>query len=151
MNKIVFTIVIIGLLAGCGEIYRYSESGQVGWALKKAIRDEHKPEVRLKELTRFDWDEFFLFDPYTPTAEICKELSLNASKCKDTIKPESTDDGEMLLVFRNIGKVVHLVFGLEPAEQNKAMLLKQFIWSENWALKISGCTESIWETHYTPS
>jgi hypothetical protein len=106
-NLFILLLLLI-CLSGCGEAYRYSKSGEVGWALKKAIRDQHKHEVVLKELTRFSWDELFLFSPYEPTSEVCKRLGLSPTECKETIKNESTDDGEMLMVFRNKGKVVHV-------------------------------------------
>ena len=101
-------LVFLFCLAGCGEVYRYSKSGEVGWALKKAIRDERKHEVIVKELTHFNWDELFLFSPYEPTSEVCKRLGLSPAECKTTIKDQSTDDGVMLMVFRNKGKVIHV-------------------------------------------
>lgn len=107
MKKIIFAFVIFGL-AGCGEIHRYSGSSAVGAALKERIRDEHRSEVVLKELTHFDWDEFFLFNPYAPTTEICQALDLDAAECKNTIKYTSTADDEMLLVFRYHRKIVHV-------------------------------------------
>lgn len=108
MKKSITLVVLLASLAGCGEVYRYSESGKVGWALKKALRDERRQEIVLKDLARFEWDEFFTFDPYAPTDAICKRLELASAECKETINTESTDDGEMLLVFRNRGMVVHV-------------------------------------------
>lgn len=108
MKKLLFTIISLSLLMGCGALYRYSKSGEVGWALKKAIRDDHKQEIVLKDLTHFNWDEFYVFNPYTSTDDVCKQLGLSSVECKNTIKAASTDDGVMLLVFRNQGKVVHV-------------------------------------------
>lgn len=107
MKKLLIITISLILLAGCGALQRYFRSGEVGWALKKAIRDNHKQEVVLKDLTHFNWDEFYVFNPYTSTDEVCKQLGLSSEECKNTIKAESTDDGIMLLVFRNQGKVVH--------------------------------------------
>jgi hypothetical protein len=103
------TIIAITLLclSGCGNIYRYFSSGEVGWALKRELRDKRTQEVTIAKLTKFQWDELFLFGPYYPTSEICKRLNLTPAECKSTITSESTDDGEMLMVFRNTGKVVH--------------------------------------------
>lgn len=58
-------------------------------------------------ITKFSWDEFFVFGAYTPTSEVCQNLSLPKNECEATITSESTDDAEMLMVFRLNGKVVH--------------------------------------------
>jgi len=108
MRKLLILGISFFFLIGCGSLYRYAKSGEVGWALKKAVRDEHKQEIVLKDFTPFKWDEFFIFNPYTSTEEVCKQLGLNSIECKNTIKKESTDDSEMLLVFRQQGKVVHV-------------------------------------------
>lgn len=49
----------------------------------------------------------FAFDPYAPTIYVCKRLALPDDQCQKQIKVESTDDDEMLLVFRKDRKVVH--------------------------------------------
>lgn len=94
-------------LSGCGDAYRYLKSGEVGWALKKELRDQKSTRVELSKLTKFEWDEVFVFGPYFPASEVFKRLSLPAAECAAAIPVESTDDGEMLLVFRLKGKVVH--------------------------------------------
>lgn len=94
-------------LSGCGDFYRYLKSGEVGWTLKTELRDKNSKRVELVKLTKFAWDELFLFDPYTPTNEVCNRLSLPAAECKSIITTESDDDGVVLMVFRLGGKVVH--------------------------------------------
>ncbi len=94
-------------LTGCGDVYRYLKSGEVGWALKKALRDKHSKEVAIAQLTGFEWDELFLFGPYMPTDEVCKRLAIAPAECRSVITSESMDDGEMLMVFRHQGRVVH--------------------------------------------
>ena len=108
MRSLIFAVVFCSL-AGCGDIYRYASSGDVGWAVKQAVRDLRSKEVTIAMLTKFDWDEFhlFRFGPYFPTAEVCKRLAMSSPDCASAIKSESTDDGEMLMVFRYQGKVVH--------------------------------------------
>lgn len=105
--RTVLAILLALSLSGCGDIYRYLKSGEVGWALKKELRDRKATKVELAKLTKFEWDEFFLFGPYQPTSEVCKRLELSAGDCKSVITVESTDDGEMLMVFRLKGRVVH--------------------------------------------
>ena len=97
---------IVGL-AGCGEIYRYASSGEVGWAIKKEIRDKQKTEITLSRLTRFSWNELIIFSSYTPRNEICHRLRLDEADCKAADLPEPLDDGLSLLVFRQNGKIVH--------------------------------------------
>lgn len=105
--RTVLAILLALCLSGCGDIYRYLKSGEVGWALKKELRDKKATRVELAKITKFEWDELFLFGPYHPTSEVCKRLALSPGDCKSEITAESTDDGEMLMVFRLKGKVVH--------------------------------------------
>jgi len=105
--RTLLTILLALNLSGCGDVYRYLKSGEVGWALKKELRDRNRKEVALAKLTKFEWDELFLFSPYYPTNEVCKRLTLSTIDCKSIITSESTDDGEMLMVFRLRRKVVH--------------------------------------------
>ena len=100
-------LALIVSLFGCGDIYRFAKSGEVGWAIKKEIRDKQRKEIVLANITKFPWDEFFVFEAYTPTSEVCQSLSLSKNDCEATITSESTGDAEMLLVFRLNGKVVH--------------------------------------------
>ena len=105
--KVLLATLLMLSVSGCGDIYRYIKSGQVGWALKRELRDRHVQKIELAKLTEFAWDELFLFGPYEPANEICKTLHLPEADCKSTITETSTDDGEMLMVFRLNGKIVH--------------------------------------------
>jgi hypothetical protein len=105
--RFLLAILLVLNLSGCGDAYRYLKSGEVGWALKVELRDRKSTRVELAKLTKFEWDEVFVFDPYAPTSEVCKRLQLPLAECASAIAIESTDDGEMLLVFRLKGKVVH--------------------------------------------
>ena len=98
---------VLLFLSGCGGIYRYAKSGEVGWALKKELRDKHSKEVDMTKLVKFQWDEFFVFNPYTSSADICKRLALSLDQCQKQIKSESTDDGETLLIFLKDRKIAH--------------------------------------------
>ena len=105
--KFVLTALLMLSLSGCGDIYRYFKSGEVGWALKRELRDRHVEQIELAKITGFTWDELFLFGPYEPASDICKTLRLSSADCESTITATSTDDGEMLMVFRLKGKIVH--------------------------------------------
>lgn len=110
LMKISFYIaaVVLSCMAGCGDMYRYLKSGEVGWAMKKELRDKGSKEIVLPSLTRFNWDELYIFGPYEPTEDICKQLALSSVDCKEKITASSIDDGEMVLVFRERKKVVHV-------------------------------------------
>ena len=95
-------------LAGCGDAYRYLTSGEVGWNLKKEIRDNNAKEVNLAQLARFEWDELFLFGPYQSTESICAQLGLNRAACKSKVTTDSPGEGEILLVFRHENRIVHV-------------------------------------------
>ena len=105
--RVATILALIVCLSGCGNIYRFAKSGEVGWAIKKEIRDKHKKEIILANITQFPWDEVFVFGAYSPTFEVCQILNISKNDCEATITSESTDDAEMLMVFRLNGKVVH--------------------------------------------
>lgn len=94
-------------LTGCGDIYRYATSGEVGWAIKEEIRDRQQATIHLAKLTRFSWDELIVFGSYTPNYEICRRLQLDDAACKAADLPEPLNDGPSLLLFRLNGKIVH--------------------------------------------
>lgn len=94
-------------LSGCGDLYRFISSGEVGWAIKREVRNQQKTEISLATLTRFNWDELIIFGSYTPRNEICRRLQLEEPACASANLPEPLDDGLSLLVFRLNGKIVH--------------------------------------------
>ena len=103
----VLTILAITFILLYGPIYRYVQSGPVGWELKKRVRDARATEVDMARIAAFPWDELFLFDPYSSPQSICKTLALQPGECATTIKNELEDEGEILMVFRSGGRVVH--------------------------------------------
>lgn len=105
--RAVLVFVIVLCLSGCSDIQRYFTTGEVSWALKRELRDKRATQVELAKLTKFEWDELYLFGPYFPSSDVCKSLELSALECKSAITVASTDDGEMLLVFRLKKKIVH--------------------------------------------
>ena len=62
-------ILLLPGLWSCGEPHHSWDTGEVGLALKKELRDNQAnnqaKEVTIAKLTRFAWDELFLFNPYT--------------------------------------------------------------------------------------
>jgi len=107
MRAVVFTF-LLAILIGFGSIYYRSMSiGEVSLALKQELRDKHNKEIAIAKLTKFEWDELFLVGPYQPTSSVCKRLALSQADCVSTVKFESTGEGEILMIFRHNGKVVH--------------------------------------------
>jgi hypothetical protein len=82
--------------------------GPVSLALKEELRIKKVTSIDLVTLTKFEWDELFLFSPYQPTQDVCRELVLSEESCSRTIRVQSNDDGEMLMVFRKNGAIVHV-------------------------------------------
>ena len=81
--------------------------GPVGKALREEIREKRNMEVDLKKIISFAWDELYLFGPYTPQEEVCKQLHLTDLQCSHQVSVVSTDDVVMFLVFRHKGEIVH--------------------------------------------
>ncbi|MBA1273234.1 hypothetical protein [Stutzerimonas azotifigens] len=98
--------LLASLLSGCGLWFGAGE-GEVSRALVLALRERNSEPITLAELTRFPWDELLLFAPYTPQASVCQALALSRARCALVARGESSSDGEMLMVFREAGQVVH--------------------------------------------
>jgi hypothetical protein len=82
--------------------------GPVSLAIKEELRTKKVTSIDLSTLTKFEWDELILFEPYQPTQDVCRELALSQESCLRTIRVQSNDDGEMLMVFRKGGDIVHV-------------------------------------------
>jgi hypothetical protein len=103
--RIWLTVSVCAILSGC-ELSGYL-SGPVGKAIRHEVREQKQKEIDLARVVPFQWDELFLFQPYTPRSEICKDLGLYEAECLLVVKSESTDDGEMFMAFRYKKKIVH--------------------------------------------
>lgn len=93
------------LLAACNP-FAFSV-GPVGKALQAEVREKRSKEVDLQTVVPFNWDALYIYSPYMPREEICKQLQLKEPQCHYYVRVESTDDGEMFLVFRLKGEIVH--------------------------------------------
>ncbi len=82
-------------------------SGEVGTAIRKEVRDKGVKEIDLGTVIPFKWNKLYLFAPYTPSSHVCKELIIPESQCASVISQESMDDGEMYMVFKLNGKIIH--------------------------------------------
>jgi hypothetical protein len=100
--------VAAALLAGCGDISRRWRTGDVGKAMAKALREQGVAEIDLGTLTRFSWDELFVFAAPTPPREACRKLLLTREDCDKRITMTSIRADEALLVFRENGKIAHV-------------------------------------------
>lgn len=94
------------LLSAC----QYSDAppGPVSLALKEELRIKKVTRVDLATLTKFEWDELILFEPYQPIQDVCRELGLSHESCSRAIQVQSNGDGEMLMVFRKDGAIAHV-------------------------------------------
>jgi hypothetical protein len=106
--RLFILLAVLSLTTGCGDVYRYVKSGEVSWALKKELRDKGATEVEIRSLTYFKWDEMYIFGPYSMAEEICKQLKIDRAQCDSEVPESSMDDGEMILVFRDKGRVAHV-------------------------------------------
>lgn len=105
--RVIVVLCALLMLAGCGEIYRYAVSGPVSWQLKREVRDKSAKRVVLSQVTSFEWDEVYIFGPYSPRSYVCKTLKLTAEDCNRKITAESIDEGEIFFAFQERGVLVH--------------------------------------------
>lgn len=71
-------------------------------AMKNKAKDEDRIEVDIVSLTNFDWDQAFLFTPYTPQESIDEQLKIHF---KDPSNIDTRDD-IYLMIFMKDDKVV---------------------------------------------
>lgn len=89
------------LVSGCSSV-----DEQVSSAIGAAVREGKVQELRLASITDFEWDKLYLFDPYTPRADVCNVLQVQAKYCERVVPFESTDDGIMTMAFVSGTRVV---------------------------------------------
>lgn len=80
---------------------------EVGSALARELAGRAPAQIDIGRLTRFEWDELFLFGPYHPRELVCARLQLDAFRCALSVAEGGMDDGEMLIAFRLHGSLVH--------------------------------------------
>lgn len=112
------------LATGCAESMRDWRRGEVGKALKYVVRDKPTAAVDLGAITRFAWDEFYAFPARTAPREVCRKLALSRADCDAKIAVTSIAEDEMLLVFRDKGRVAHVeLHGVENGDFTNASRL----------------------------
>lgn len=97
--SIVASLLLVG---GCF----FSSAGEFSVALGKKLQAERQPVIDLAKVTSFNWEELFIFGPYSSREENCKVLQLTGLECRLTV-PASVDEGEYFLVFMERQKLVH--------------------------------------------
>lgn len=83
---------------------RRNFSRKLAEAVEKKWSNNNAVEVRLKDLTDFTWDRVYIFNPYTSTEKIDKDLDYVWQSAGHT--SIYTLDAVILLVFTHKGRVV---------------------------------------------
>jgi hypothetical protein len=105
---ILAAVLLTGLLNGCGDVYRYFATGEVGRAVGEAARRPYVNVLALDSLTDFEWDKFYLFGPYEPTDEICRYIKISDTDCSNAGISGSPSEGQMTMIFMKGARVVHI-------------------------------------------
>lgn len=84
-----------------------SNHSEVSNSIRGLLFTKKKKTIRLAEVTKFTWDEAYMFNPYTPRSEVCKKLHIQQSDCERRVPFESKSDGEMSIAFLVGGSLVH--------------------------------------------
>ncbi|MCA1057646.1 hypothetical protein LCL96_01785 [Rossellomorea aquimaris] len=103
--------IILGALIGC--FFLIKALNQEIWdanydLLRKEVLsiDQSVETVRLIDVTPFEWDIAYFFDPYTPAKEIYKTVGYEWDRISATVS-----EGMNQIVFLNNGEVVCYVYG----------------------------------------
>lgn len=101
-ERAVFMALLISITSsGC------SKDPNVSGSIRELIREQRSGQIRLSNATRFEWDEVYLFAPYTPRSKVCDTLQIQVKYCERQVSFESKDDGEMSIAFVARGRLVH--------------------------------------------
>ncbi|OZI12106.1 hypothetical protein CEW92_08500 [Bacillaceae bacterium SAS-127] len=97
-------IVLTFLLIGVVVYMQMSDerNKELEQSVLAAMKKESVEEIDLNQFTDFDWEQAYLFSPYTPQEDISGQLGINY---KDPSRIDMRDDIN-LLVFLNKNKVV---------------------------------------------
>jgi hypothetical protein len=100
LNKIMTAFLFIVLVAGCNQ-KSIKHNKDLEESIYTIVDGESNSEITVASLTDFEWDQAFLFEPYTPEEQMEKELGV---EFEDPSNLRSRDD-IFLLVFMHDGKV----------------------------------------------
>jgi hypothetical protein len=106
LKKFLFVLCVVILIWSCESSRRIVAQEDLDQKLIAAIEKERTGEpftVRLKDLTTFDWDKFYVFVPYQRAEDVRETLGIDWDP-RTSIYGQDWDD---LLVFVNRGSVVH--------------------------------------------
>ena len=101
MKKLMISFLFIVLVAGCNQ-KSIKHNKDLEESIFSIVEDENNSEISVGALTDFEWDQAFLFEPYTPDEQMEKELGV---EFEDPSNLRSRDD-IYLLVFMDDGKVI---------------------------------------------
>jgi hypothetical protein len=97
----IFLFAIAALATACSE-----SPGEFSAKLGKAVRSGNVSEVDLATFIPIQWDELYIFRPYSLREESCKTLGLGWLQCNIAL-PTGINEHEDFLVFRLRSKIVH--------------------------------------------
>jgi hypothetical protein len=104
LKKILSIVLFIVVLSGCIN-NEYLLNKELQESISTVVSDTNNTEIDISKLTDFDWEEAYLFAPYTSQDDINRELGF---KSKDKSDIHIRED-IYLLLFVNENKVVHYV------------------------------------------
>ena len=103
MKKIFSNTIILCafLISGCGGV---NEKSPTAKKIEQAVRQGAGTIFEMKTMTDFQWDHFFVFEPYTLRKKIHETAGV--SFLKENEIPTSVEEADCLLVFMQSKNVV---------------------------------------------
>lgn len=112
----VLVIIILFFIFGTPKYQAIKVTSKNFANLENRLKEEVNTnvEIDLKALTDFDWDECFVFPPYSPSAQVYEKVGTEWTKHKTFIgyvifhgtENETVNDDQYLIVFKKDNKVV---------------------------------------------
>ncbi|MFD1020281.1 membrane lipoprotein lipid attachment site-containing protein [Thalassobacillus hwangdonensis] len=103
MKKFLVVLVLMFIAAGCSSAGAHHK--ELEKTLDSELQNEQLKEMDLNDYTEFEWDEAYIFPPYTTEASMEKQTGI---KLEDPSGMESRDDIN-LIVFTHEGAFTNYV------------------------------------------
>ena len=103
-------VALFAYLVGLNALGNLVKGVDVSEELRRVVRDERRPRVRIADLTEFEWDLLYLYGGYQYNDAICADLSLTWWECTN-LPPEADYEGVQEMVFLFRGRLAHSEMG----------------------------------------
>jgi hypothetical protein len=83
------------------------DDNKVSDTINKKILANPKKNIKLSDITPFEWDYVVIFSPYSSKDRICSENLTQWIECDSEVPNEGISEGEYFMIFLKNNSVIH--------------------------------------------